>query len=357
MDKQKTVAMIGALSDAPGVSGFEDEAVTLIRRYGGDLGGVTEDAMRNLYIKRPGGEGLPVLMLDAHSDEVGFMVKAIRPNGTLEFIPLGGWVPANVSAHRVLIRNVSGKWIPGVIASKPPHYLSEAEKKAPPDLASMVIDVGAGSAGEIQEKYKIPIAAPVVPDVRFEYNEKHDTMMGKAFDNRLGCAALIAALDELKDKKTGVSITGAFASQEEVGLRGAELTAQTVQPDIAICFEGCPADDTVVDSYAVQTALRKGPMLRHIDMKMITNPRFQALALSVAREKNIPVQEAVRSGGSTNGGVIHLSGKAVPVIVIGVPVRYAHTHYGISAYADFENAVKLACEIIQKLDEKTIKSF
>jgi putative aminopeptidase FrvX len=221
----------------------------------------------------------------------------------------------------------------------------------------MVIDVGAGSAGEIQEEYQIPLAAPVVPDVRFEYNEKHDTMMGKAFDNRLGCAALIAALDALKDKKPGVSITGAFAAQEEVGLRGATVTAQAVQPDIAISFEGCPADDTVVDSYAVQTALRKGPMLRHIDTMMITNPRFQALALSVAREKNIPVQEAVRSGGSTNGRVIHLSGKAVPVIVIGIPVRYAHTHYGISSYADFENAVKLACEVIQRLDEKTIGGF
>jgi putative aminopeptidase FrvX len=357
MDKQKTLSLIKALSDAPGVSGFEDEAVLALRRYAGELGGITEDAMRNLYVKRPGGEGLPVLMLDAHSDEVGFMVKAIRPNGTLDFIPVGGWVPANVGAHRVLIRNRRGAWIPGITSSKPPHFLSEAEKKAPPDLASMVIDVGAGSAKEVQEDYQISIGAPVVPDARFEYNEERDTMTGKAFDDRLGCAAIIAVLDALKDKKTGVSVTGAFAAQEEVGLRGATVTAQTVKPDIAISLEGCPADDTVVDAYAAQTVLKKGPMLRHIDRLMITNPRFQAFALSVAREKNIPVQEAVRSAGSTDGGVIHLSGKAVPVIVIGIPVRYAHTHYGISSYADFENAVKLACEIICLLNEKTIGNF
>jgi putative aminopeptidase FrvX len=90
---------------------------------------------------------------------------------------------------------------------------------------------------------------------------------------------------------------------------------------------------------------------------MITNPRFQAFALGVARKNGIPVQEAVRSGGATDGGVIHLSGKAVPVIVIGIPVRYAHTHYGISSYADFENAVNLACEVISLLDEKTIGEF
>jgi putative aminopeptidase FrvX len=155
----------------------------------------------------------------------------------------------------------------------------------------------------------------------------------------------------------GVGDTGAFAAQEESGLRGAKVTAQTVQPDIAICFEGCPADDTVVDPYAVQTAIRKGPMLRHIDASMITNPRFQRFALDLARSKGIPVQEAVRTNGSTNGGPIHLTGKAVPVIVIGIPVRYIHTHYGIAAYSDFENSVKLAGEIIRTLDQQTIAGF
>jgi putative aminopeptidase FrvX len=354
MDKRKTLDMIAAISDAPGVSGFEDEAVNLIRKYSEGLGSISEDAMRNLYIKRNGGAG-PVLQLDAHSDEVGFMVKAIRPNGTLDFIPLGGWVPANVSAHRVLIRNTEGQWIPGIVASKPPHYLSEAERKAPPDMAAMSIDVGASSSAEIEKDYKISVAAPVVPDVRFEYNEKQDTMIGKAFDNRLGCAAIISTLDALKDKNLSVQITGAFAAQEEVGLRGATVTAQNIRPDIAISFEGCPADDTVMDAYAVQTALKKGPMLRHIDARMITNPRFQAFTLQAAAKHGIPVQEAVRSGGSTNGGIIHLTGKAVPVIVIGIPVRYAH--YGISAYADIENAVKLGCEVISLLNEKVIGEF
>jgi putative aminopeptidase FrvX len=98
-------------------------------------------------------------------------------------------------------------------------------------------------------------------------------------------------------------------------------------------------------------------MLRHIDLRMITNPRFQRFALDMAQQKGIPVQEAVRTGGSTNGGVIHLTGKAVPVIVIGIPVRYIHSHYGIASYADFENTVKLACEVIRALDTKTIAGF
>ena len=90
---------------------------------------------------------------------------------------------------------------------------------------------------------------------------------------------------------------------------------------------------------------------------MITNPRFQRYALSMAKEKGIMVQEAVRSGGSTNGANIHLTGEGVPTIVIGIPVRYAHTHYGISAYADSESGIKLACEILRAIDKDIIQSF
>ena len=154
-----------------------------------------------------------------------------------------------------------------------------------------------------------------------------------------------------------MDIVGACAAQEEVGVRGATVTAQVIKPDIAIVFEGCPADDTCVEEYMVQTAIKRGPMLRHMDARMITNPHYQRYALDLAEKLGIPVQDAVRSAGSTNGAAIHLTEKAVPVIVIGVPVRYAHTHYGISAYADFDNAVKLACEILKRLDEEQIRSF
>jgi putative aminopeptidase FrvX len=358
MNKDQNLALIEALSNAPGVSGFEDEVVSLLRRHAAPLGAVSEDAMRNLYIKRPSPrEGLPVLQLDAHSDEVGFMVRAIKPNGTLDFIPLGGWPEASIPSHRVLVRNREGAYIPGVVASKPPHYMSEAERKVLPEITSMAIDIGASSDREVREEYRISVAAPVVPDVAFEYRAAQDVMIGKAFDNRLGCAAIVATLQDLAGADLGVELIGAFAAQEETGLRGATVTAQQVKPDIAICFEGCPADDTVVESYAVQTALKRGPMLRHIDARMITNPRFQRFTLDLAAEKGIPVQEGVRTGGSTNGGIIHLSGKAVPVIVIGIPSRYIHTHYGIASYGDFEKAVTLACELIRALNGSIIGGF
>ena len=358
MDKQTTLQMIAAISNANGVSGFEDDVVAAILPYAEQVGETKVDRMRNVFIRRKENTGSrPVVQLDAHSDEVGFMVQAICPNGTLRIIPIGGWVSHNIPAHKVWVRNRYGRYIPGLTASKPPHFMSEQERKAPLDIKDITVDVGAVSREEAIEVYGIRIGEPVAPDVTFTYAEDTDLMVGKSFDCRLGCAAILKTMHELAGQELAVDIVGACASQEEVGVRGATVTAQVIQPDLAIVFEGCPADDTCVESYMVQTAIKRGPMLRHIDARMITNPRYQRYALDLAEKLGIPVQDAVRAAGSTNGAAIHLTGRGVPTIVIGVPVRYAHTHYGVSAYADFDNAVKLACEILKRADADLIESF
>lgn len=358
MNEQGTIEMIEALSNANGASGFEDEVLEVLRKYGEGLGEFSEDCMRNLYLRRKGNQnGKPVVQINSHSDEVSFMVQAVQPNGLLRFIPLGGWVANNVGAHKVRVRNAEGKYIPGVIASKPPHFMTAAERNASADISSMAIDIGASTAEEAIQDFKIRIGEPVIPDVEFEIMHQKGLMIGKAFDCRLGCASAIQTLKELENKDLAVDLVCDFSVQEEMGLRGAKVTADTIKPDIAIVFEGCPADDTFSEPYMIQTAIRRGPMLRHIDKSMITNPRFQRYALNMAHQKGIPVQEAVRTGGSTNGAPIHLSNSGVPVIVIGLPVRYIHTHYGIAAFSDFQNAVKLACNIIESLTPEIIQSF
>ena len=350
--------MISSFSNAFGPSGFEDDVAALARSFAPKDARIEEDTLRNLYIYRKENTGHhPVLQLDAHSDEVGFMVQAIRPNGTLKFIPLGSWVNSNIPAHKVKVRAKEGTLISGVTVAKPPHFMTAEEKTKMPALEDMSIDVGASSPEEVRDQYGIRVAAPVAPDVSFEYDEKHDLMIGKALDNRLGCAAIQAVLAAIDGMQLGVDVVGAMAAQEEMGTRGASVTANRVRPDVAIIFEGCPADDTVVEPWLSQTAVHRGPMLRHIDARMITNPRFQRWALDLAQELRIPVQEAVRTGGSTNGAPIHLSNQGVPCIVIGFPVRYIHSHYGIASLADFENGVKLAVEIIKRLNDQVIKGF
>ncbi|MBQ8136210.1 MAG: hypothetical protein IJ174_02140 [Clostridia bacterium] len=124
---EKNIQMIMELADAFGPSGFEDDVLTVARKWAEGLGTIEEDHMRNLYIHRKENTGnKPVIMLDAHSDEVGFMIHSIKPNGTLRFVTLGRFANIAMSSADVLVRNALGEYIPGVIAAKPVHFMSES---------------------------------------------------------------------------------------------------------------------------------------------------------------------------------------------------------------------------------------
>jgi len=357
---EQTLQMIADFSNAKGASGFEEETVLAARKHIGSGYTVSEDCLRNFYMHRDANTGdKPVFMLDAHSDEVGFMVHSIRPNGTLRFVALGGWNVGSLASSKVLVRNAEGNYLPGIIAAKPVHFMSEAEKASAgaSDISTLSIDIGAVSAQDAAENFKIRIGEPVVPDVTMEYDEEHDLLFGKAFDCRIGCAALIETLHRLKDEKLDVDLVGVLSSQEEVGERGMKVAVNQVKPQIAICFEGCPADDTFTEPYAVQTAFKKGPMLRFMDKSIICAPRYQRYALDLAEKNGIPVQASVREGGGNNGAIVQTSLDGIPSIVIGVPVRYIHTIHGIASCYDFEATVDLAVAIVKSMNEEIIKGF
>ena len=351
------IKMFGALSDAFGPSGFEEEVVKVIGRYTKDFA-VSSDAMHNVYAKLPGNqEGRPVVQLDAHSDECSFMVQCIHDNGALGIIMLGGMQLVNLPAHTVLIRNHEGRLIRGIIMSKPVHFLTEQERASQAlSIETIYVDVGATSRREVEEAYGIAIGDPMVPEVKFAYDEKQGVCFGKAFDNRAGCACIIDTLQQLKDEKQlAVNVVGAFAAQEEVGMRGATVTAQVVKPDLCILFEGSPSDDFFFGVGQAQGRMKQGVQIRRLDKSYISNPVFIDFAKDLAKKNGIKFQETVRRGGSTNAGKISLTGRAVPVLVLGVPSRYVHTHYNFCAKEDLEAASALAVEVIKNFDAANLK--
>ena len=350
--------MFGRISDAFGPSGFEEEVIRTIADYCGRFE-LENDAMNNLYARMPGArEGKPVLQLDAHTDECGFMVQTIHDNGVLGIIMLGGFVISNIPAHEVVIRTRSGKLVKGVIASKPIHFMN-AKERSTQDLTieSMYVDIGATSRKEVEEDFGVSVGDPMAPAVDFSYDEEHGVCKGKAFDNRAGCACIVDTMEQLylyRDE-LAVNVTGAFAAQEEVGMRGARVTTQVVKPDLAIVFEGSPSDDFYFSATQAQCRMKSGVQLRRLDKSYVSNPAFIEYAIQLAKEHQIPYQEAVRRGGSTNAGEISLTGKAVPVLVLGVPSRYIHSHYNFCAKKDLEAAVELAVQGIRGLDEEGIR--
>lgn len=358
MDKKAALKLIESLSNANGPSGYEDEVRDVVKQFGNGFADVTSDPMNNVYLKHHGNSGRKekTLMIDSHLDAVGLVVQAVKPNGTIKFVQLGRWVPANLTAEKMRIRNRAGKWITGLVATKPPHFMTEAEKKAPIENDHLVIDVGTNSAEETKQQLLIDTGCPIVPDTQWEYWEQQDVMMGKAFDNRIGTSALLTTMHDLADEKLDYNLIGAVAAQEEVGLRGAEVTIKKVHPDIAICLEGCPADDTFTPEWLIQTGLKRGPMLRDMDTSFIADPEFQAFTVATAEDAGIPYTRAVRTGGGIDGAALQQY-QGIPTICIGIPVRYEHTNYGIVAYSDFENTVKLLKALIAALSAEKIAAF
>lgn len=359
MKENTAVQLLRELSDAPGACGFEDEVVAVARKWAAPIGPMQEDFLRNLYISRKENRGdRPVVMLDAHSDECAFMIQYIHPNGTLQFLPLGSWNNGSLVGTKLRVRNALGEYIPGIIAAKPVHYMTAAEKANPSvEPEQMVIDVGAVSMADAVEHFHIRIGEPAVPDTTFRYDETHGLFFGKAFDCRIGCAAMLEALRRLDGVELPCDVVAVLSTQEEMGPRNCKVAAHRVQPDIAIVMEGCPADDTFGESFAIQTALKKGPMLRHMDVSAICAPRYQRFALDLAREKGIPVQEAVRKGGGNNAASIQTTDRGAPAIVAGVPVRYCHSPNCISAAEDLENTVQLVMALLTTLTGEMIQAF
>lgn len=357
MKKEQEIQMLKEFSDANATSGFEEEFVKLFKQKVANLANVEIDGMLNLYAaKKENTNKRPVIQLDAHSDAVGFITQAVRPNGMLKFVPLGGWVKYNIPALKVKVRNRDGEYIPGVVATKPPHFMTAAERNNVPEVADMSIDVGSLSRDETINKFKIDTGCPIFVDVKCEYNEKTGLFFGKDFDDRFGAGAMIDVLDNLKGQNTNLDVVAALSAQEEVGLRGAYVTARKVKPDLCIVLESCPADDTFEPDWLSQTGLKRGPMLRDMDTTFLPNPKFQQYACQLADKNGIPYTRSVRTGGGQDGAAIYYENGA-PTIVIGIPVRYEHSPYCFSAYHDFKASVDLATAIIRDMTEEKLASF
>ena len=349
------IDLLARLSDAKSPSGFEDEVVDIAREFCHGWATVEVNSLLDVIIT-PGNVSpdKPTLMFDAHGDEVGGMVQSIHAGGTMNFVELGHFAPGTLAGQDVWVRTTRGTWIRGVIGVKPPHFWSAAERAE--GAAPLTLDVGATSKADAIEHFGIGIGEPIVPATDFTYDETTGIAIGKAFDCRVGVCALLLALRELATRDDlPVNVIGCISAQEEMGERGVGAAARQVKPDAAFLFEGCPADDTFTPADEIQTALRRGPMFRYFDRCMITNPRYQRFVLGVAAACDLPAQTAVRTGGGTNGGVLHQLD--IPSVVAGIPCRYIHAGTAICAVEDIRTAARMGIAVAERLTPEVLASF
>ncbi|MCX7013508.1 MAG: M42 family metallopeptidase [Candidatus Sumerlaeota bacterium] len=349
-----SIALLRELSEADGPPGFEDEVRAIFRRRLSSICDIRQDRLGSLLCEKRGTAERPRILLDCHMDEVGFMVRLITKEGFLRFLTLGGWTGHVLSAQRVRVATAAGK-VEGVIGSVPPHFLSADKRSKAVSVDELAIDVGASSRDEA-ESWGIRLGAWIAPATAFARMKDGKHLLGKAFDNRVGCALCIETLELAAGAPN--TLIGSGSAQEEVGSRGATTAALTAEPDLAIVLEGPPADDTPgLRREESQGALGRGVQIRAYDPSMIANPRLFEFARSVAEEENTPHQIAVRTSGGTDASKIHVSRHGVPSIVLGVPVRYAHSHQGVMHVDDYLAARALALAMVKRLDAATVEKF
>ncbi len=338
------------LSDAFGVSGFEEEVreeiKTIISPY---VDSLRVDTLGNLFAIRKG-KGNFTVMLDAHMDEVGFMVKWIDEKGYLRFAPIGGWDSRIIPGHRVEIMTRAGEKRYGVIGSAPPHILTEEERKKPIPLDKMFIDVGAASREEVVEM-RIKIGDPLTIHYPF-MNIQDGYVTGKAFDDRVGCAVMIETARRLADDDLDVDLVLAFVIGEEVGLRGARTAAYQIDPDLAIALEGTiGADMPGVPEESQPVRLGRGPAITVADRSIIVSRRIVTALEQVADDAAIPYQYKLPTYGGTDAGAIHLTRAGILSGVVSVPCRFIHSPTSTMRLNDFENTVRLMRNFIVRIHE------
>ncbi|ABY91689.1 MAG: M42 family metallopeptidase [Thermoanaerobacter sp.] len=338
--------LLKELTEIMGASGDEKEIrekiKSIVEPY---VDNVYVDKIGNLIACKKGKKDKPKIMLAAHMDEVGLMVKSVNEDGTLSFFPVGG------VDNRILVAKtvkVGEKGINGVIGAKPIHLQKRDEQQKPLDFDSLYIDIGATSKEE---------ALKHVSPGDYVYFDSNFEILGngyvkaKALDDRIGCNVLI---ENLKNEYE-YTVCAAFTVEEEVGLRGAGVAAYNVEPDFAIIVEGTVAAD-VTDSvpHLVSTELGKGPAISLMDRTTLYDKKLIDKIAKIADENKVPYQFRRIASGGNDAGKIHLTKGGIKTIAVSVPCRYIHSFNSVAFLEDFNNTVKLVDLIIKNIEKEAL---
>lgn len=348
-----TQQLLKELTEAYGVPGYEAPIRAVVRKHLEPLGELSQDKIGSLICRKAGAAEAPRVMIAGHMDEIGFMVKHITKEGFLRFLPLGGWFDQVMLGQRVVIQTRRGEVV-GVIGAKPPHMLSADDRKKVVEKKDMYIDIGATSLGEA-EAAGVRLGDPVIPRADFVPLANGKTYLSKAFDDRVGVALVISALQALQGKAHPNTVYGVSTVMEEVGVRGATTSVRLVNPDVAIVLESDIAGDVPgIKDEESSIRLGQGPSMLIYDARMIPNLLLRDLVRDTAAEIGVPLQLSYVEAGATDGAAIHLHDTGVPTVVIGVAARHIHSHSAIMHRDDYDGAVRLLQALLMRLDASTV---
>jgi endoglucanase len=331
--------LLQRLTDAPGISGFEHRVRAIVRDEIEPLADeVRVDRLGNLIATNRGSGG-PTVLVAAHMDEIGFIVRHIDPRGFLRLQHLGSFDPRVLLAQRVVVYTASGDQIRGVIETtvEPAHFAPPNEARRP-DMRDLFVDVGPDVSG-------IEIGDMVTLD-RALYATKR-RIVSRALDDRLGLYVMIEAMRALGDHAS--TIVAVATTQEEVGSRGAVMAGYAIDPDICIALDLTVANDIPGASPEQEvTRLGEGPAIKVMDTTQISHRGIVRQIRDIAQGQGIPLQLEALNQGGTDASLIQRLRAGVSVVTLSIPARYIHTVNETVAIDDVEQAVTLLTRYLEK---------
>ncbi|ADU28848.1 M42 family metallopeptidase [Evansella cellulosilytica] len=314
---------------------------------------VTIDPLGNVIGTKKGSKPGPKVIMTAHMDEIGFIVKKIEKNGLIRFEKLGGHDDRILLTQKVQVRTKSS-YLTGVIGSISAHYAKFDDATKVRNHRQLYIDIGAKNV-EDAKRLGVTVGAPItwLPSIDYLGDDSTGRFVGKGFDDRAGCAVIIKTLQELEGKSFSGEVSAIFTVQEEVGLRGAQVATRQVDADVGIAIDTTAVSDTPEETMDQTLALGAGTGIKVLDMSLISHPTVKEYLIDLAEEKQIPYQLEVFPGIGTDGGAMSLTNRGIPTGVLSIPSRYAHSPVEVIDINDLHATKNLLKEFILSLSEQS----
>lgn len=350
-----TAALMRALTEAPGPSGFEEAVREIVVREFEDLGlDIRFDGLGSVLATGTYSARGPRVMVTAHMDEVGLMVQHITPDGFIRVKMLGGWLRQALPDQRWTVLGRAGP-VTGISGIRTIHVTPGSQRDQVWSLEETFLDVGATSAAEV-EAMGIRPGDGIAPQSAFVMLP-NGRYAAKAWDDRVGLAVMLIAARRIRDEgiRIPANVVWVATTQEEIGLRGAQTSVVLADPDIGISIEaGVAADFPGMRPTQAQERLGGGPGIFLLDSSMIPNRKFSNLFFDVAEEVGITLQPDVLTGYGEDGAEIQRFDTGRPTVNLTVPTRYLHAHTGVIQRSDFDETVELLIQVLRRLDRETV---
>jgi putative aminopeptidase FrvX len=340
----------------PGLSGHEDRVRRAIKARLGELGIASRaDRLGNLIATIEGDPEAPSVMLFAHMDQLGFVVRKVESDGLIRVERMGGVPERALPSQAVLLCVGEGRDLPGVLANKSHHATTPEEKYRVVPYAELYIDTGLGSA-EAVGAAGVRVGTAVVYHPRV-LTLAGDRLAGASVDDRAGCAAILELAAMLREKPVPPTLHLVFSVQEEFNLRGAQPAAQALRPDIAIQLDLVLATDTPDMGVRSEVVLGGGPAISLYSFHgrgtlngVIPHPAMARLLEDTARTESLPLQRSAHIGALTDLSYVQFTGEGVASIDVGFPLRYTHSSLEVCDLNDLEGLVRLLAAALARID-------